>query len=177
MMDDLRQELYKTVANWIAGRLQTSVPIASGDAVPLGFLQDAIAGIDIDVPAATAATATAAGQAGIVALAAGNDTTSWGVAATPAGVAAQVAAKISGGVTGAPLPTASATIGQWLWQYSSSSSIALPAGGTWAWLLGGSISGWDNVFLFSSSTAGVSAGGTTLSAGSRSVGLLAWRIS
>jgi hypothetical protein len=57
------------------GTVPTSRPIASGDAANKDYVDTAIAGIDIDVPAATAAMATAAGQAGIVALAADNNTT------------------------------------------------------------------------------------------------------
>jgi hypothetical protein len=61
--------------------------------VNLAALQAAIAGIDI--PTATAATATEDGAPGIVKLAKSSDTASLTTAATPAGVAAQIAAKFS----------------------------------------------------------------------------------
>jgi hypothetical protein len=70
------------------GTVSTSAPVASGDAVDLATLQEAIDGITI--PTATTATASADGEAGIVALAKDTDTISRDKAATPAGVAAQV---------------------------------------------------------------------------------------
>ena len=52
-------------------------------------------------PMGTAATATVNGVAGLIALAASNDTTSLDKGATPGGVAAQLAAQVATGITGA----------------------------------------------------------------------------
>jgi hypothetical protein len=94
MIDDVRADLYGTAANYAAKRVQTATPGATGDAANKGYVDTAVttavAAIPT-VPAATAATATANGTAGKVALAADNNTTARNLAATPAGVAAQVA--------------------------------------------------------------------------------------
>ena len=76
--------------------------------------------------------------------------------------------------TAAPLPIASAAIGQWL-TIAPNAGIAavLPAGGTWAWVLMRFNSG-----AFAAVNTGVSAGGTTIGAavaGDLWVGF-AWRI-
>jgi hypothetical protein len=126
------QILFGTVENLKNRRLQTGTPAVGEDAVNLAALQAAIAGIDI--PTATAATATADGTAGIVKLAASSNTTALDKAATPAGVAAQVAAKIpSSGA--APLPKTGTGVGHVQTIYNSVSGnyslITIPAGGTW----------------------------------------------
>jgi hypothetical protein len=150
--------------------LSTSAPVASQDAANKEYVDDKVAAIDIPtVPTATAATATEGGAPGIVALAAGSDTSSWDKAAP----AASLAGKVSGGGTGAPLPKTGAGVGQMQLLRSTSGAVTLPSGSTWFWL---ALVGVNQFHPYSSEYMdfGISAGGTNVSRAN--CGVLCWRI-
>lgn len=121
------------------------------------------------VSAASAATATEDGTAGTAIYAADNDTTSREKAATPAGVAAQIAMSPSD----APKPINGVGVGQWVALPSNgntSTVIVLPSGGTWAYAVRSNPNHYNTLW------AGVAAGGTTVHNYVTPGSCLAWRI-